>query len=1096
MDDIRRALAATTDPVGRGRIRVRLADALVACGELAAAAAELKQAAAEAPASVGLLFGVRVLSSRLSPAEAGPFLDEVNGHASTGRRRLVGPRPPGALPTALPRDDTQPILLPLPSPAPLVTAVPPAAPRSATDRLEQAFVALAAGKPVWARRLGEEVARGPDLDEARSERLNQLVEAIDRAGGRRQALFLARTLVELTNEGTAQARAGETLSGLVAKALEADDVELALRWGADLGRPLAQMARAEPRAFVGPNDSLERRFRRAQAAIAVAHTDRERAAAVESLLPLLSGSPGGTAALALAVRFTDRRDGAAASRRAALLETAFTQELTPEGRERLARRWLQALEDDETAPLSAESLAGLERAIGELSPARTVALRARRAALLRRRERDAELVRALEADAELATGPRRAALLAEQAELLEHMGQAERALEIRIGALVDAPADPALLAPARRRLEALGQGERSLELALVALPHVRERSGRIAALRDVAALAESAAEDRGRAATAWLELLTLEPADRPAFEAAERLLRGLGDEPRLTELLAWAVARTDASPELAVAPARLGLLWRLAEHRRRNGRLPAALGHYREIIEARGRRKEDESFGDDWRRRDDQLAVETARTLAAPDAEARARALTDRALVSMALGRLDEAERDLTAAFDLGPATGEVLVALEKLHEQRGDWRGLRQRLQARVGLATGAVAGRIWLGIGRASERLGDVTAAEAAYVQARNADENDRAPLSALRRLAFARRDWAAVSTLLEKEIERVRVSSERVELLVQQGTLLAEKLGRADRAVEVLDAALGFQPTNADALEAMFNAALAAGAWEKAAQALEVLLAAGPLGDAAERYFRIGRAAESGGKVDRALGFYSRSYARNSAYRPSLERLSEICFDRQQWDNAWKATEHLLDRHGSDLEPSFRAELALRSAHADLHVAQRLTAVARVAAMKGLPATGGGVRDVAESWASMRFDPLLLGGIDDDRRGRVLSRLKEISLLTEHDVDHPARHAARETWAALAMVDRRFADAVEALDAFAADETIDVKSRALFAVTAGDILLHEQGDVGGAGLRYERARALNPSEPRLARTGVVQVADESTDESPPSSHQKLKG
>lgn len=1096
LDDIRRVLAATADPASRGRIRARLADALLACGELSAAASELKQAAAEAPSSVALMFGVRTLAARLAPAEADAFLDAIDGEQAarvpSGRRRLRGRLGPGADVTAeLPHDDTQPIVIPLPAPANFAAA--PATAAASPDPLDQAFAALAQGKPVRARRLGEEVARSRSrgraagdakAGHARLDRLQRLVEAMAESGARRQALFLSRTLAEIPGDGTVTARAGESLSGLVARALETNDVELALRWGADLGRPLAKVSRGEARSFVGPRDSFEKRFRSAQAALAVLQSDRERAAAIDPLLPLLSGTFAGTAALTLALRFAAR--GAATgegvpARPAELWRTALDQETTARGRARLGRRWLAQLEVDPAAPLIADSLARLEQAIAELPPVETASLRRQRAEILRQRGRETELVRALEADAAIASGAARAALLAEQAMLLEKLEQPDRALEIRLGGLEDSPGDLALLEPARRRLEAMGQGERSLDLVLIALPYITERRARVAALRDIATLAETAAEDRARAVVAWMELLTLEPDDGAAFEAAERLLRALGEQQRLGDLLAWGAGR-GADPA-----ARLAVLWRLAEHRRQEGRFPAALAHYREIVEARARRKEDASFGEDWRWRDHRLAVETARTLAAPDAETRARALADRALVLIGAGRLDDAERDLNAAFDLGPATGDVLTALEKLYERRDDWRGLRQRLQSRVGAASGPVAAKIWSAVGRASERLGDLSAAEFAFTQARGADETDRAPLTALRRLASARRDWPAVSALLEKEIERVR-GSERVDLLVQHGLLLAEKLGRAERAVEVLDVALGYQATSKPALEAMFNAALAATAWEKAGQALEALLSTATVPDAAERYHRVGRAAEDSGKIDRALGFYSRAYARNPSYRPSLERLSEICFDRQQWDNAWKATEHLLDRHGADLKPSYKAELALRSALADLHLAQRVVAAARVATMPGVPSSGAGLRDVADSWASMRFDPHLLAGVDAERRGRVLSRLKEISVLTEQDTHHPAREAARETWAALAMVDRRFVDAVEALDALAADDTLEARRRALFAVAAGDVLLNEQGDLTGAGLYYARARALNPTEARLTRTGVLPVPDQSAEEATP--------
>src|SRR5256885_1304660 len=81
-------------------------------------------------------------------------------------------------------------------------------------------------------------------------------------------------------------------------------------------------------------------------------------------------------------------------------------------------------------------------------------LRGLRADLLRRLGRDAELARALESDAELAIGPELVDLLREQADRLDRIGESDRALEVRLAALAEAPGDLGLLAPARRRLEA------------------------------------------------------------------------------------------------------------------------------------------------------------------------------------------------------------------------------------------------------------------------------------------------------------------------------------------------------------------------------------------------------------------------------------------------------------------------------------------------------------------------------------------------------------------------------------------------------------------------------------------------------------------
>ena len=118
-------------------------------------------------------------------------------------------------------------------------------------------------------------------------------------------------------------------------------------------------------------------------------------------------------------------------------------------------------------------------------------------------------------------------------------------------------------------------------------------------------------------------------------------------------------------------------------------------------------------------------------------------------------------------------------------------------------------------------------------------------------------------------------------------------------------------------------------------------------------------------------------------------------------------------------------------------------------------------------------MRFDPRLLAGVDDERRARVLSRLAEVMALTDAHQRHPARVMTRaKSW-------RRWPSSTAAgptrcpfsMD-WAATRRWNPARRCLFLVTAGDVLLHKQGDAAGAALRYQRARALNPSEPRLAR------------------------
>ena len=131
---------------------------------------------------------------------------------------------------------------------------------------------------------------------------------------------------------------------------------------------------------------------------------------------------------------------------------------------------------------------------------------------------------------------------------------------------------------------------------------------------------------------------------------------------------------------------------------------------------------------------------------------------------------------------------------------------------------------------------------------------------------------------------------------------------------------------------------------------------------------------------------------------------------------------------------------------------------------------------MRDVADSWASMRLEPRLLVGIESERRGRILARLGEVMSLTEGLPAHPARQGAREILSALALEDQRWADALAFLEALAVDPAVEVGRRAAFWLTAGDIVRTAYGDAASARQRYRSAAALWPAHPGLRREPVA--------------------
>src|SRR6185312_12353535 len=644
---------------------------------------------------------------------------------------------------------------------------------------------------------------------------------------------------------------------------------------------------------------------------------------------------------------------------------------------------------------------------------------------------------------------------------------------------------PTVLDDARRRLEATGRAAESLALATAALDHTEDAPRRRQILRDVARLTESAPNvDPSGAAAAWLAVLEVDPSDFAAAAAAERFLVATGDWERCADLLAWLAARAPTlpggPPAAEGAPSRGALLWRLAELRRaRLGQTDEALRLYVELGASDSPSPlpplADPPALVALARRDPVLAVETARAAAAPSAAERSRALLDRARALAERGRREEAERDALAALELHPRNMEALAALEKLYEEPARARALADEFGRRAVKVDPASAAALSYGRGRASARAGDNAGAREAYRRAMALDPTLAEPIAALAALASKEGDWSEVAKLLESELGLTTSTARKGALLRELAVLRGDRLGVPARAVARLDEAakhLGDEPRVLD-LRARFN--LAAGNWQAAAEALDQLAArSATIPDAAERYFAVGAAAEAAGDVDRALTLYSRSYSRDGTFRPTLERLSAICFERGQWDNTWKATEALLDRHGAAIDPGARATLLVRSALADLHVGQRVSAVGKLAEIvtRGPSySPDAGIRDVAESWAGMHLEPRLLVSLEARRRERILRRAREAFALTDGGTD-AARRQALEILGALAIVDGRWEEAFSALDALASDTTFEADRRAAFLLAAGDVMSRRYGDRGLAAPFYERAQAVWPGHPRFGK------------------------
>ncbi len=149
---------------------------------------------------------------------------------------------------------------------------------------------------------------------------------------------------------------------------------------------------------------------------------------------------------------------------------------------------------------------------------------------------------------------------------------------------------------------------------------------------------------------------------------------------------------------------------------------------------------------------------------------------------------------------------------------------------------------------------------------------------PIAALGALAAREGDWSEVAKLLESEVGLATSSARKGAAPARAGGRARRSAGRARARRR---AARRRRPLTCPTSRACSICGAAstsrAGNWQAAAEALDRLAARGAtIADAAERYFAVGAAAEAAGQLDRALTLYSRSYARDGSFRPTLERL----------------------------------------------------------------------------------------------------------------------------------------------------------------------------------------------------------------------------
>lgn len=422
------------------------------------------------------------------------------------------------------------------------------------------------------------------------------------------------------------------------------------------------------------------------------------------------------------------------------------------------------------------------------------------------------------------------------------------------------------------------------------------------------------------------------------------------------------------------------------------------------------------------------------------------------------LDNFDEAARRYWDALSIEPNEPAALKGLARIYERTGKYRELLENLQRQ---AAGAATPRQkvlvyermaslyedeFLDHASAAECLEDVLAV----------DPSNDVALAKLPAQYRALGHWEQLQSLLGEHAERVTDDSKRIDLLLQQGKVLAENIGSPDRATRVYERILEIESGHATALEALARLREQSGDAQAALQAIESLAANAPNAQLrAEQWMRAARLLEAHGDRDGAIDRYKLAIEADSSSVAAARALRQAYSARGDAASVVLLIDRELELAEGKLSKSrLRAELA-RVEREQLHDNDHAEANA-LAALELDPTNAdaqlvlGDIAYEKERFieATKHLEPLIARAstLPKGDAVRVLVRFIEAygkSLPSEAFQDHPP--------SSILDAQPRLASAVEAFERLAPDDP--------HALARVGRVMFESGDFHSARRIYER-------------------------------------
>jgi tetratricopeptide (TPR) repeat protein len=247
------------------------------------------------------------------------------------------------------------------------------------------------------------------------------------------------------------------------------------------------------------------------------------------------------------------------------------------------------------------------------------------------------------------------------------------------------------------------------------------------------------------------------------------------------------------------------------------------------------------------------------------------------------LGDVGRATRTYRMVLERKPEHRGALDALARIYEEQSELHELAAVLVNLVNCTSGEERERYAVRLADARLALGDSLGAAEALEVALAANGQKQAIRQRLRQLYEEQNDWSKVAQLVVNQALSMSTVPEQVQLLREAATMRAERLQDLTGAAEVLEKASALVPDDRELLLQLCDAYNQCGRGDRAAEALERIVASyggrrtKELGDI---HRRLGEAYLSQGAAERAKEEFEKAFRIEPGNVRVISRLAEVC------------------------------------------------------------------------------------------------------------------------------------------------------------------------------------------------------------------------